>query len=189
MDDVIPQWLLRFQVIVQRSFIHIFYGCVEELCSAFWQQLPLLGHLLGFHSIKNLSRQLPSLTVQVYIMTKLLSLRKDRLKTQRTWRMISLTLLSASCFVRGSLDCCRRLWKRPSWCPISAFTSFLCSSHRLLWPIMLSSCWSRASTPCCVLSHWLRTLSTTDRQVKIRQQISVNKSPEKQTWLLFYCNL
>lgn len=115
-------------------------------------------------------RKIPSLTIRVYTTTKLPSLRKDRLKTQRMWRMICLTLLSASCFVRGSRDCWRRWWKRPSWCPISAFTSFLCSSHWLLWPIMSSSCWSRASTPCCVLSHWLRTLSTTDRWVKIRQR-------------------
>lgn len=95
----------------------------------------------------------------------------------------SLTLLSASCLVRGSLlDCWRRLWKRPSLCPIRAFTSFLRSSHWLLWPIMLSSWWSRASTPCWVLSHWLRTRST---RVKAN---ALKKKVQKQ-WLLIKISL
>lgn len=81
-------------------------------------------------------------------------------------RKSALTLESSSCLVKGSLARCRRLWKSPSLWAIRAFTSFLFSSHWLLWTVMSSSCWSRASMPFWVPSHWLRTFSTTVRQAK-----------------------
>lgn len=101
MDDLNPRWLLRFNHDqAETAYIHIIPGCIQGTLFNF-----LAAALVGFHSIKNKRRQIPLLRAQAYMTTTRLSLRKDRLKTQRTWRIISLTLLSASCLVRGSLDC------------------------------------------------------------------------------------
>lgn len=74
-----------------------------------------------------------------------------------------LTLLSPICLVSGSRLIWSRLCKYTSFWPIRVFTRAHWSCHWSLCVVMWSSCRSRASTPCCVLSHWLRTFSTGHR--------------------------